>query len=107
MVAIHFNPQATSTSALDATMTLNDSTGEIDATVTALGWRGLVFDAAMPVKSGAHAWFDVSLPTGKRIRPLVQVEARPTGGTTARFVHLFPQDRQALEAYHASRTLPY
>ena len=107
MVAQHFDPQASSTSALDATLTLNHSQEALEARVTALGWRGLILDADGGVPSGAHAWLDVPLPTGRRIRPLVQLEARGQGGATARFVHLFPRDRQALEAYHASRTLPY
>ena len=76
MVALHFDPQVTSTSALDATLTLNHSHEALDARVTALGWRGLVLDADCSVASGAHAWLDVPLPTGRSIRPLVQLEAR-------------------------------
>ena len=110
MVAVPFDPQATSTSALQATLTLGEGRRAkqgLDATVTALGWRGLVLRSEALATPGAHAWIDLPLPTGKRIRPLVQLNPRVEGGTTARFVHLFPRDRQALEAYHATRSASY
>ena len=107
MVALPFDPQLASTSTLEATLTVNQSVEGLPTRVTALGWRGLVCDASFRVEPGAHAWVDLALPTGKNIRPLVQLEPRREGGATGRFVHLFPKDRQALEAYHASRTLPY
>ena len=110
MVAVPFDPQVTSTAALGATLTLNHThhaQQDVEATVTAVGWRGLVCDADMGVDAGAHAWLDLALPSGKHIRPLVQLQPRVEGGTTARFVHLFPKDRQALEAYHATRSASY
>ena len=110
MVAIPFDPQVTSTPALDATLTINQAhhtQQAVDASVTAVGWRGLVFDVDTCVDPGTHAWLDLALPTGKHIRPLVQLQPRVEGGTTARFVHLFPRDRQALEAYHATRSASY
>jgi hypothetical protein len=110
MVAVPFDPQVTSTSALGATLTLNHTNHaqqDVAATVTAVGWRGIVFDVDTGVDAGAHAWLDLALPSGKHIRPLVQLQPRVEGGTTARFVHLFPGDRQALEAYHATRSASY
>jgi hypothetical protein len=110
MVAVPFDPQVTSASALDATLTMSQDrteTHELDATVTAVGWRGLLVRGASEISDGAHAWLTLPLPSGDRIRPLVRLSARPEGGATARFVHLFPADRQALEAYHASRSSSY
>ncbi len=113
MVAVPFDPQVTSSSAMEATLTLNQDrtrTRELDTTVTAVGWRGLLL-AAEPdlwtTPTGDHAWLELPLPTGDRIRPLVQLSPRADGGATARFVHLFPADRQALEAYHATRSASY
>ena len=110
MVAVPFDPQVTPTSALNATLTLNhhqNQTCEFAATVTAVGWRGLLLNAETDVQTDAHAWVALALPTGARIRPLVQLKPRVDGGATARFVHLFPADRQALEAYHATRSASY
>ncbi len=110
MVAVPFDPQVTSTSALDATLTLSqDGTQlqEFAATVTAVGWRGLLLSAEPGIQADAHAWVELPLPTGARIKPLVQLKPRVEGGATARFVHLFPSDRQALEAYHATRSASY
>ena len=110
MVAAPFDPQVTPTSALDVTLTLTHDrvqTRELDATVTAVGWRGLLLGGAPDIADGAHAWVDMALPTGQTIRPLVQFTARAEGGATARYVHLFPADRQALEAYHATRSTSY
>ena len=110
MVAVPLDPQVTSTSALEATLTLSHAHGQtrgLDATVTAVGWRGLLLNSEGVVDAGAHAWVELPLPTGNRIRPLVQLNPRADGGATARFVHLFPEDRQALEAYHATRSTLY
>ena len=149
MVAVPFDPQVTSTPATTATLTLNQGrvgTRAMEATVTAIGWRGLILDGQLanawddrtsdealgacgsedPVCVGGpaeldcegcpdagqestttHAWVAMTLPSGGEIRPLVSLNARPEGGATARFVHLFPADRQALEAYHATRSTLY
>ena len=107
MVALPFDPQVARTTTFNATLTTSQSVESLPIRVTALGWRGLVCETAFSVEPGAHAWVDLELPTGKTIRPLVQLEPRVSGQATGRFVHLFPKDRHALEAYHASRTLTY
>ena len=112
MVAVPFDPQVTSTLAMEATLTMNHhrtQTRALNATVTAVGWRGvwLAPDAEVGYESGDHAWLELPLPTGDRIRPLVRLSPRAEGGATARFVHLFPADRQSLEAYHATRSASY
>ena len=110
MVAVPFDPQVTSTSALEATLTFSHEhtqTREMAAMVMAVGWRGLLLSAEADVDPGAHAWVELPLPTGDRIRPLVQLNSRVDGGATARFVHLFPADRQSLEVYHATRSTSY
>lgn len=121
MVALQFDPQVTSSSVMEATLTLSrdrTQTREVDTTVTAMGWRGLILAAAPELwthtthgdgaqETGHHAWLDMTLPTGARIRPLVQLSPRTEGGATARFVHLFPSDRHAIEAYQATRSASY
>ena len=107
MVALPFDPQVATTATFEATLTTSQAVEGRPIRITALGWRGLVCEAAFGVELGEHAWVDLTLPTGKTIRPLVQLEPRAAGRATGRFVHLFPKDRQALEAYHASRTLTY
>ena len=156
MVAVPFDPQVTSTQAMEVTLTMSQErtrTRTLDAAVTAVGWRGLIlnggglealWDGARhselpssedatcgsdePVCVGGpaeldcegcpepqegeanadtHAWVDLALPGGLRIRPLVKLSQRIEGGVTARFVHLFPRDRLTLEAYHATRSASY
>lgn len=63
-----------------------------------LGRRGLVFQFPWALEAGRHAWVELTLPTGKRIRPLVCVLQTTEGGVSARFVHLFPEHRRALDA---------
>ncbi|HRE92191.1 MAG TPA: hypothetical protein PK095_23955 [Myxococcota bacterium] len=69
-----------------------------------LGRRGLVFQFPWALEAGRHAWVELTLPTGKRIRPLVCVLQTSEGGVSARFVHLFPEHRRALDAALSSPT---
>ena len=72
----------------------------------------LVFRFPWAIEAGRHAWIELLLPTGRKIRPLVAVlgivESRDPslpsreGSISARYVHLFPEHRRALDAYLAS-----
>ena len=76
----------------------------VDTRVTGLGLRGLVLaDGLDAVAEGTMAWVDVTLPTGAHIRPLVQLGAGRAGRRPARFRHLLPAHRVALEAFQASQ----
>jgi len=117
MVAVPFEPKFTSSLAIEATLTLSHHqsyTREVGATVTAVGWRGLILGsetalrvASTGYESGDHAWLELPLPTGESIRPLVQLSPREEGGAAARIVHLLPSDRRSLEAFHATRSASY
>ncbi len=90
---------------LSARVVVGDLRGAsaIDVDQVRLGRRGLVFRFPWYLPEGRHAWVELNLPTGKRIRPLVAVLGRSEDGlTSARFVHLFPEHRRALDTYLAS-----
>jgi hypothetical protein len=67
-----------------------------------LARRSMIFHFPWAIPVGNHAWFDVTLPGGKRIRPLVVVLGQSEGMVSARYVHLFPDQRRALDAYLAT-----
>ena len=69
-----------------------------------LGRRGLTFRFPWSIETGKHAWVEVVLPTGKRIRPLVAVLSACEGSISARFVHIFPEHQRALDSHLASAT---
>jgi len=93
-------PEAT----LGARVILGDARGStsVDVDGVKLGRRGLVFRFPWAIEAGRHAWIELLLPTGKKVRPLVTVIGPTEGGISARFVHLFPEHRRALDAYLAS-----
>lgn len=93
-------PQAT----LSARVVLGDARGStaIDVDGVKLGRRGLVFHFPWALDAGRHAWVEINLPSGKKIRPLVAVIGQIDGGLSARFVHLFPEHRRALDAFLTS-----
>jgi len=89
---------------LSGRVVLGDSRGStaIDVDSIRLGRRGLVFSFPWALQPGSHAWIEVTLPTGKKIRPLVSVIQTTEQGVSARFVHLFPEHRRALDTLLAS-----
>lgn len=78
----------------------------VDAEVIALARRSVVISDAAGLHVGQHAWAAFTLPDGARVRPLVQATGRGERGVACRFVHVFPNERRALEAYHAARATP-
>lgn len=93
-----------SDSRIRAQVVLGDQRGStaIDVDGVKLGRRGLVFRFPWAIPEGRHAWVELLLPNGKKIRPLVAVLGHQQGLTSARFVHLFPEHRRALDAYLTS-----
>jgi hypothetical protein len=89
---------------LAARVVLGDARGStsVDVTGVKVGRRGLVFRFPWALTPGSHAWIELLLPSGKKIRPLVAVLGQAEGGTSARYVHLFPEHRRALDAFLAS-----
>ena len=89
---------------LGARVVLGDARGStsVDVDGVKLGRRGLVFRFPWALAEGSHAWIEVLLPSGKKVRPLVAVLGHADGTPSARFVHLFPEHRRALDAYLAS-----
>lgn len=89
---------------LSGRVVLGDIRGStsIDVDSIRLGRRGLVFSFPWALEAGRHAWVEVTLPTGKKIRPLVSVIQMTEQGVAARFVHLFPEHRRALDTLLAS-----
>jgi hypothetical protein len=93
------------TSPLSARVVVGDLRGSaaLEVDQVKLGRRGLVFSFPWVLHAGRHAWVEVTLPSGKRVRPLVAVLGRTDEGlTSARYVHVFPEHRRALDAYLAS-----
>lgn len=89
---------------LNARVVLGDARGStaIDVDGVKLGRRGLVFRFPWALEAGRHAWVEINLPSGKRVRPLVAVIGEADGAISARFVHLFPEHRRALDAFLSS-----
>jgi hypothetical protein len=89
---------------LTARVVLGDVRGStaVDVDGVRLGRRGIVFRFPWALEAGRHAWLEILLPSGKKIRPLVSVLGTADGGTSARIVHLFPEHQRALESYLAS-----
>ncbi len=105
MVAVAvIESQHVTTPSLTGRVVLGDQRGStlVDVDQVRLGRRGLTFRFPWSLETGKHAWVEVVLPTGKRIRPLVAVLSATEGTTAARFVHLFPEHQRALETYLAS-----
>jgi hypothetical protein len=74
----------------------------VELPLRSVGRRGAIFATAEGFGDASHAWVEVTMPDGATIRPLVAV-GTPTGDQTpVRFVHMFPAERQALEAFHAA-----
>jgi len=89
---------------LTARVVLGDVRGStaVDVDGVRLGRRGIVFRFPWALEAGRHAWLEIMLPSGKKIRPLVSVLGTTEGGTSARIVHLFPEHQRALESCLAS-----
>lgn len=89
---------------LSGRVILGDQRGStsVDVDRIRLGRRGVVFPFPWALEAGRHAWVEVTLATGKRIRPLVCVIQTTEAGVSARFVHLFPEHRRALDTALAS-----
>ncbi|MGM0577333.1 MAG: hypothetical protein ACQEXJ_16530 [Myxococcota bacterium] len=106
MVAIWFDPSTAATDRLTASVTVGsaaETTRTLDVGVRSIGRRGVVLKTAGDLGGARHAWMDLALPGGRSIRPLVEIGRSDQGHTPVRFKHLFPRDREALEAFHLSR----
>ncbi|TNF29013.1 MAG: hypothetical protein EP329_16720 [Deltaproteobacteria bacterium] len=77
----------------------------VEARALKVGRRGVILEG-VDLALGAHAWVRMTLPSGDRIRPLVQVTGLTDAGTACRFVHVFPNERRLLDAYHEARATP-
>jgi hypothetical protein len=101
-------PQPTSSNPNAAGLTgrvvLGDARGStaVDVDGVRLGRRGLVFHFPWALEVGRHAWVEVTLAGGKKIRPLVSVLGHTEHGVSARIIHLFPEHQRALESHLAS-----
>ena len=91
---------------LTARVIVGDSRGStaVDVGGVKVGRRGLVFRFPWAIDAGRHAWIEILLPNGRKIRPLVAILGQTDDGTSARYVHLFPEHRRALDAYLGSAT---
>ena len=110
MVAVPIQTQEVTAPTTSACVTINTGSVEttsISAGVLSIGWRGMLISCHEEVEEGAHAWVSVTLPNGMSINPLVRLTRRDMGPWSARYIHLFPQDRAAIELYHAAKTVLY
>jgi hypothetical protein len=100
------NPAPAQSGTLSARVILGDARGStaVDVDGVKLGRRGIVFRFPWALEAGRHAWLEVLLPSGKKIRPLVSVLGHTEGGVSTRIVHMFPEHQRALESYLASPT---
>lgn len=80
------------------------STTAIDVQDVRIGRRGITCAFPWALSEGSHAWIEVELPTGQKLRPLVAVLKSSAGALSARIVHLFPMQQRALEAWVGSAT---
>lgn len=106
-VALELAPAAEPSLALAAEIVRGEGRGgqrpAVDGEVVALARRAVVLSSAAGLEVGDHAWAAFTLPDGGRVRPLVQATSRSDRGVACRLVHVFPNERRALEAYHAAR----
>ncbi|MCB9789271.1 MAG: hypothetical protein H6744_21555 [Deltaproteobacteria bacterium] len=104
MVSVQHDASISSFGERTAQVTLGRSasaTRTLELPLRSVGRRGAVFATAEGFGDATHAWVEVTMPDGATIRPLVAVGAPGNGQTPVRFVHMFPAERRALEAYHA------
>lgn len=89
---------------LSARVVVGDANGSTSVEVdeVRLARRSLLFSFPWAIPVGRHAWVEVKLPGGKRVRPLVVVLGHRDGLVSGRYVHLFPEHRRALDAHLAS-----
>lgn len=80
------------------------STTAIDVQDVRIGRRGVTCAFPWALAEGSHAWIEVELPSGQKLRPLVSVLKSSAGALSARIVHLFPVQQRALEAWVGSAT---
>ncbi len=78
------------------------STTAIDVKDVRIGRRGITCAFPWALPEGSHAWVEVELPTGQKLRPLVAVLRSSAGALSVRIVHLFPVQQRALEAWVGS-----
>ena len=110
MVAVPVQAEAYEAPVTSAFVTINTGSSDtttVSAGVLSIGWRGMLIACHGEVEEGAHAWVSVTLPNGSTIKPLVRLTRRDMGPWSARYIHLFPKDREAIELYHASKTILY
>ena len=86
-----------------ATVTYGHGTQQLDTTVTSVGPRGLRIATDGALGEQRNLWVSLELPTGKTIRPLVDVLGTRDGQLSTRYRHLFPKDRAALDAFFEQR----
>ena len=106
MLGVWFDPSQSVMSGLEAEVVLGGQgrpRPALRTSVAAVGRRGMVLEGVEGLRGASHAWVSVELPSGERVRPLVELGAENEGRFPVRFRHLFPRDAAALEAYHASR----
>ncbi|MEZ4268662.1 MAG: hypothetical protein R3F39_20075 [Myxococcota bacterium] len=104
MVSIEQETSAFSAAQYTAQVTLGramNATRTLELPLRSVGRRGAVFATAEGFGDAAYAWVEVTMPDGATIRPLVAVGKPGEGQTPVRFVHLFPAEQRALDAYHA------
>ncbi len=104
MVSISHEAPVFSSAQYTAQVTLGRSTAAtrtLELPLRFVGRRGAVFATAEGFGDATHAWVEVTMPDGVTIRPLVAVGKPGEGHTPVRFVHMFPAEQRALDAYHA------
>jgi hypothetical protein len=104
MVSISSETSGFSAAQYTAQVTLGRSTSAqrtMELPLRFVGRRGAVFATAEGFGEATHAWVEVTMPDGATIRPLVAVGKPGDGQTPVRFVHMFPAEQRALDAYHA------
>ena len=99
--------QRESTMAAEVVRGTRSNHPSVDAIAVRLGRRAVILAGADGLELGAFAWVRLTLPDGARIRPLVQVTGDNEHGLACRFVHLFPNERRLLDAYHEARATPH
>lgn len=71
--------------------------------VTRVGRRSIALEVDAEVPPDARfMWVKIGLPQGA-VRPLVRVDDPAAGTLTARIKHLFPDDRERFDAWHAEQ----
>ena len=91
---------------LTATLSVGDHPRRmhgIRGIVRGLDHHGCLLEMTQPLADTRFGWLTMELPGTGLVRPLVEMLHEDEEGTTVRFIHVFPDDRETLSGFEPLR----